>query len=99
MESNNKVREMTPEEAKQIDLTKIEYIVLSSGERVYIKKSEPKKEEEKETQKKDLTGFDELKKNVQEKETKQEILKVTQGNFRRKRKDHRTKFRRNEEAS
>ena len=65
---------MTAEEAKNIDTNRIEYIVLSSGERVYIKKPEEKNPQKE----KDQTGFEELKQNVIEKETKQEILKVTQ---------------------
>ena len=65
---------MTAEEAKNIDTNRIEYIVLSSGERVYIKKPEEKNPQKEKAQ----TGFEELKQNVIEKETKQEILKVTQ---------------------
>ena len=50
MEDFGKVREMTAEEAKNLDSEKIEYFALSSGEIIYIKKSdekgEPKKENE-----------------------------------------------------
>ena len=52
MENFGKVNEMTAEEAKNIDLNKIEYMALSSGEIIYIKKQgeenqkEPPKEEE-----------------------------------------------------
>ena len=52
MELLQKVEEMTPEQVKNIDLNKIEYIALSSGEIIYIKKQgeenqkEPPKEEE-----------------------------------------------------
>lgn len=44
MENFGKVREMTAEEAKNLDSDRIEYIALSSGEIVYIKKSDEKEE-------------------------------------------------------
>ena len=81
MQNFKKVREMTAEQAKKIDTNKIEYIALSSGEIVYIKKSEQRKSSKAQKEglkEKDKSGFDELKKNVIEKETKQEVLKVTQ---------------------
>ena len=39
MELLQKVEEMTPEQVKNIDLNKIEYIALSSGEIICIKKA------------------------------------------------------------
>ena len=54
MQNFKKVREMTAEEAKNIDTNRIEYIVLSSGERVYIKKSEEKNSQKEKGQ----TGFE-----------------------------------------
>ena len=69
MKNFQKVREITGEEAKKIDFSKIQYIALSSGEIVYIKKEQKENHEDK-------TGFQEIQKNVIEKETKQEILKM-----------------------
>ena len=46
MEDFVKVSEMTADEAKKLDLNKIEYIALSSGEIIYLKKPEQKAEAE-----------------------------------------------------
>ena len=50
MEDFGKVREMTPEEAKNLDSERIEYIALSSGEIIYIKKSDENGESKKENE-------------------------------------------------
>ena len=69
MKKIQKVREITGEEAKKIDFSKVQYIALSSGEIIYIKKDEKENHEDK-------TGFEEIQRNVIEKETKQEILEI-----------------------
>ena len=55
MKNFQKVREITGEEAKKIDFSKIQYIALSSGEIIYIKKDQKENQGDK-------TGFQEIKK-------------------------------------
>ena len=54
MEDLTKVDEMTPEEVKNLDLNKIEYIALSSGKIIYIKKEAEKEESQKEEDLKEI---------------------------------------------
>ena len=53
MDQEEKITEMTSEEAKNIDTRQIEYISLSSGKIIYIKNKEEQKEQKKDEEEKD----------------------------------------------
>ena len=73
MENFQKINEITPEEAKNLDSNRIEYIALSSGELLYIKKPNQQNNIQEENNVQKEEELKEIKTNEKEEEEKDDI--------------------------
>ena len=74
MENFQKINEITPEEAKNLDSNRIEYIALSSGELYYIKKPNQQNNIQEENNVQKEEELKEIKTNEKEEEEKDENI-------------------------
>ena len=76
MENFQKINEITPEEAKNLDSNRIEYIALSSGELYYIKKPNQQNNIQEENNVQKEEELKEIKTNEKEEEEKIDKINI-----------------------